>query len=124
MLLILLPIILIIYTYKLLYQSRLEELESAPNKPKRKIIKSKNNGLRILKNLSIEEKEILSQFIFSNQKTINFHDDSNPVLINLLNHNILYRPIYVQKHGFDFSFPFTMQNWAWEMLNKNDYLLN
>ncbi|MFZ5856510.1 MAG: super-infection exclusion protein B [Chloroflexota bacterium] len=83
---------------------------------KKRLIKIRNNKLQ---NLTTDEKIVLQKYIQSKEKVQYFSIRSGTVL--LLEHNgILKRATTI---GDIFFWPFMIENWAWNYLNKHKNLL-
>jgi len=78
-------------------------------------------GKRYLNNLTDEEKSILKMYIYWGKKTQTF-SMSDGVVNGLELKNIIYRASSLSEcYSY---FPYNIQPWAWEYLNKHKYLLD
>jgi hypothetical protein len=77
-------------------------------------------GKKYLKALTPDEKKILKKYIEENTKTQNLNYTDGTVQ-ELNNANIIYMSSSLSK--FHTIFPFNIQPWAWEYLNKNKHLV-
>lgn len=89
---------------------------------KNKYIRYKKRRIAIerLRNLTIEEKQILGDYIFNVTRTRNLPVE-NGLVQELVRYQILYRSSNIG--SFVEGFSFNMQPWAWKYLNKHKKLL-
>jgi len=73
--------------------------------------------------LTNEEKEILNIFIKGKTRSANL-SMKNGVVLGLEKRMFIIRVGQLGTDARSWSFPFGMQPWAWEFLNKNPHLLN
>ncbi len=73
--------------------------------------------------LTNDEKEILNLFIKGKTRTKNL-SIKNGVVLGLEKRMFIIRIGQLSTDATSWSFPFSMQPWAWEYLNKNPHLLN
>ena len=73
--------------------------------------------------LTNEEKEILNIFIKGKTRSASL-SMKNGVVLGLEQRMFIVRVGQLGTDAVNWSFPFSMQPWAWEFLNKNPHLLN
>lgn len=84
------------------------------------ILNSEDGHENIMNNLSPEEKEILSQYLINNTKSLDFYDSA--VLRTLVKNGILFNPYsgYILGDKRDF----TLEEWAWKYINQKKNIFN
>ena len=75
------------------------------------------------KDLTVEEKTILREFIVNQTRSANLSIQDATVL-GLEKRMFIFRVGNVGATGFGFIFPYNIQPWAWEYLNKHPELLD
>lgn len=78
-------------------------------------------GKKRLRNLTDSEKEILRRFIEKGTKSV-YLSMNNGNVASLCEDKIIYRSCGVSRSYLDFAY--NLNEWAWEYLNKNKWLLD
>lgn len=123
-------LIILILLFSLIYikvfskKENIQQNIEVDNKPKDVVLKNISNKKyaheEIMNNLSREEKEILSQYLKNNTKSMDFYDSA--VLRTLVKNGVLFNPYnsYVLGNTRDF----TLEEWAWKFINRNKNKFN
>jgi hypothetical protein len=83
--------------------------------------KNKTYGIKRLKKLTTEEKLLLKRYIDNNTRSIKFPLD-NGIVNELEFYDIIYRASDIGRQVT--GFPYNIQPWAWDYLNKHKKLLD
>jgi len=126
-LILLLIIVPIMYTYILLLKNYIDDIEKIkPGNIKNEHTEEiKEIDLKPLQqslhSLSSEEKEYLNRYISNNTKT-QYFDVRDGIACGLVGSHIIYRSSNLG-HAGTWNFAHNIQPWAWEYLQKNKHLL-